>query len=217
MRVAIAGAGAVGRSIAQDLLDFGHTVLLIERRRPNYRPDLVPSADWMLADACEVDALRRAELQRCDVVIAATGDDKVNLVFSLLCKTELAVPRVVARINDPADAWLFTEAWGVDVAVSTPGTLVTAVDAAVTSGAVVPLITLQHGAGSIVEVTLEASSPLIGSCAGDLRLPHDAVLVALERDGVLITATADVPLRAGDELVLAAADSVQEQIRAMFQ
>ena len=84
MRVAIAGAGAVGRSIAQALVSNGHRALLIERERGNYQPDLVPDADWMLGDGCELAALQRAGIETCDVVAATTGDDKANLVFALL-------------------------------------------------------------------------------------------------------------------------------------
>ncbi|MPZ26264.1 MAG: NAD(P)H-binding protein, partial [Micromonosporaceae bacterium] len=109
MRVAIAGAGNVGRSIAQELVDNGHQVMLIERYPQMLRPDRVPGADWVLADACELSSLQEAQLQRCDVVIAATGDDKVNLVVSLLAKTEFAVPRVVARVNRAENEWLFTD------------------------------------------------------------------------------------------------------------
>ncbi len=101
MRVSIAGAGNIGQSIAHAVLSAGHKVLLIERQRPHYRPALVPEADWMLADACELAALEAAGIHTADVVIAATGDDKVNLVFALLCKTEFAVPRVVARVTTP--------------------------------------------------------------------------------------------------------------------
>jgi trk system potassium uptake protein len=99
MRVAIAGAGNVGRSIAQELIDNGHQVMLIERHSSALTPERVPQAEWILADACELSSLQEADLAGCDVVVAATGDDKVNLVVSLLAKTEFAVPRVVARIN----------------------------------------------------------------------------------------------------------------------
>ena len=95
MRIAVAGAGAGGRSIAQNLLGLGHSVLLIESRRSAYRPERVPDADWMWADACELTRLEAAGIEGCDVVIATTGDDKVNLVFSLLCKMEFGVPRTV--------------------------------------------------------------------------------------------------------------------------
>ena len=108
MRVAIAGAGNVGRSIALELVGNGHRVLLIEREGRAMKVDSVPDADWLQADACEVDSLVQARLQECDVVVAATGDDKVNLVVSLLAKTEFAVARVVARVKDPRNEWLYT-------------------------------------------------------------------------------------------------------------
>lgn len=112
MRVAIAGAGAVGRSIARELLDSNHQVMLIERDRDHFDPHAVEQAEWVHADACELSSLEEAGMELCDVVIAATGDDKVNLVVALLAKTEFAVRRVVARVNDPRNEWLFTEAWG---------------------------------------------------------------------------------------------------------
>jgi len=101
MRVAIAGAGAVGRSIAAELLENGHEVLLIDHSAKSIKADSLPGAEWLLADACEISSLDEAALDRCNVVIAATGDDKVNLVVSLLAKNEYGVPRVVARINHP--------------------------------------------------------------------------------------------------------------------
>ena len=93
-------------------LSAGHKVLLIERQRTHYRPELVPDADWMLADACELASLQAAGIHTADVVIAATGDDAANLVFALLCKTEFGVARVVARVNNPDNQWLFTSLGG---------------------------------------------------------------------------------------------------------
>ena len=101
MRVAIAGAGAVGRSIARELITNGHQVLLIDKEPSAIRPERVPDAEWLLADSCELSSLEEAHLDQCDVVIAATGDDKANLVTSLLAKTEFAVPRTVGRVNHP--------------------------------------------------------------------------------------------------------------------
>ena len=101
MRIAIAGAGNVGRAIARELLDNGHQVLLIDRDPKALKIDSVPDAEWLMADACEIASLDNAQLNKCQVLVAATGDDKVNLVASLLGKTEYGVPRVVARINHP--------------------------------------------------------------------------------------------------------------------
>jgi trk system potassium uptake protein len=60
-RIGIAGAGNVGRSVARELLDYGHKVLLIERERLNFEPNTVPEADWLFADACELTRWRKPE------------------------------------------------------------------------------------------------------------------------------------------------------------
>ncbi|MEV4732174.1 TrkA family potassium uptake protein [Saccharopolyspora sp. NPDC049426] len=216
MRIAIAGAGAVGQSIARELLEGEHEVLLIERSTGNYHPRRIPGAEWMLADACELASLEEAGLQSCDVVIAATGDDKVNLVVSLLSKTEFAVRRVVARVNDPRNEWLFTDAWGVDVAVSTPRMLAAMVEEAVNVGDLVRLMTLRQGQANLVEVTLPESTPLAGRRVRDLKLPVDSALVSILRGGRVIVPQADDPLEAGDEMLFVATSNVENEIRAVI-
>jgi trk system potassium uptake protein TrkA len=215
MRVAIAGAGNVGQSIARALVAARHRVLLIEARRAHFRPNLVPEADWMFADACELSSLQAAGIETADVVVAATGDDHVNLVFALLCKSEFRVGRVVARINNPANQWLFTPDWGVDVAVSTPGTLAAAVEEAVESGEVVPLMALQHGRGDILEVTLPADSHLVGRRVAELAMPDAAVLV-VSRGTTVLTPDPDLVLAAGDEVVLLVAADAEDRVRAQL-
>jgi trk system potassium uptake protein len=214
MRVTIAGAGAVGRSIAAELLEFGHDVMLIERDPDQFDPNDVAGAQWVLADACELASLEEAGLEHSDVVIAATGNDKVNLVVSLLAKTEFAVRRVVARVNDPRNEWLFTEAWGVDVAVSTPRILAAMVEEAVSVGDLVRLMTLRQGQANLVEVTLPPDTPLAGLPVRQLQLPADAALVTILRGGRVIVPQADDPLEGGDELLFVAAAEVEPEVRA---
>jgi len=216
MRVAIAGAGAVGRSIAKELLGNGHEVLLIDRDPRAIKVELVPSAEWLLADACEMSSLQEAQLQRCHVVIASSGDDKVNLVVSLLAKTEFGVPRVVARVNHPNNEWLFTEAWGVDVAVSTPRLLSALVEEAVTVGDLVRLFTFKHGEANLVELTLPEDSPKVGTRVGDISWPSDTALVTIIREAKVLVPTKDDPLEAGDELLFVAAQDREEQLEDLL-
>lgn len=213
MRVAIAGAGAVGRSIAAELLAADHQVMLIEREGRQFEPHTVEQAEWVLADACELSSLEEAGLQTCDVVIAASGDDKVNLVVSLLAKTVFAVRRVVARVNDPANEWLFNEGWGVDVAVSTPRMLAAMVEEAVSVGDLVQLLTLRQGQANLVEMTLPEDTPLAGRAVRDVLLPRDAALVTILRGGRVIVPQPDDPLEAGDELLFVASADVEDEIR----
>jgi trk system potassium uptake protein TrkA len=213
MKVAIAGAGAVGRSIARELLDNGHAVLLIDKDATKIVEKRIPGATWLLADACEVDNLEQAGLATYEVVISATGDDKVNLVVSLLAKTEFSVRRVVARINHPANEWLFTEAWGVDVAVSTPRVLAALVEEAVTVGDLVRLFTLREGQANLIEITLPDAAPCAGSPVRDLQLPQDAALVAIVRGHRVIVPTPEEPVEAGDELLFIALPESEDAIR----
>ena len=214
MRVAIAGAGAVGRSIALELVESKHQVMLIERELANIEPESVERAEWVHADACELASLEDAGMESCDVVIAATGDDKVNLVVTLLAKTEFAVRRVVARVNDPRNEWLFSDNWGVDVAVSTPRLLAALVEEAVAVGDLVRLLTFRQGQANLVEVTLTQDTPLAGQPVRSLKLPPDSALVVILRGGRVIVPQADDALEAGDELLFVATSAVEEDIRA---
>lgn len=214
MRVAIAGAGAVGRSIARELLRSEHEVMLIERKLEHVEQDSVPEAVWVHADACELSNLEAAELQTYEVVIAATGDDKANLVLSLLAKTEFGVRRVVARVNDPRNEWLFDDAWGVDVAVSTPRMLASLVEEAVSVGDLVRLMTFRQGQANLVEVTLPDTTALAGKPVRKLQLPRDVALVTILRGGRVIVPQQDDPLEGGDELLFVASVEVEDELRA---
>ena len=216
MRVAIAGAGNVGRSIAAELLDNGHEVLLIEREPRAMKVDSVPGAEWMLADACELETLVQAGLHTCQVMVASTGDDKVNLVVSLLAKTEFGVDRVVARVNHPKNEWLFNESWGVDVSVSSPRLLAAVVEEAVSVGDLVRLLTFRQGQANLVELTLSDDAPIVGKMVGDVLWPSDAALVAILRDGRVIVPSPDAALEGGDELLLVATTEVEGELDALL-
>ena len=204
MKVAIAGAGRVGQAIASDLLHEQHEVVMIEveasvledaRRR-------FPGAQYVLADACEVHLLAPAELDTADAAIAATGADQVNLVFSLLASQEYGVPRVAARVNDPRNGWLFTEAWGVDVAVSTPSLLASAALEAVGSGALVRLQAFQGGEVHLCAAQIQEGHPALDKTVRELDLPLGATVAAIIREGVVVPPDPDQVVGIGDELLL---------------
>ncbi len=216
MRVAIAGAGAVGRSIARELIENGHKVLLIDKDPGSIHPDRVPEAEWLQADSCELSSLEEARLDRCDVVIAATGDDKVNLVTSLLAKTEFAVPRTVGRVNHPNNEWLFTEAWGVDVNVSTPRIMSALVEEAVTIGDVVRLFTFRQGNANLVEMTLPEDSPYVGTPCGLIPWPDNCSLVTILRDSMVYTPDPEQPIEVGDELLFVAGTESENELEMLL-
>jgi trk system potassium uptake protein TrkA len=157
--------------------------------------------------------LDEAVLSSCDVMVAATGDDEDNLVISLLAKQEFAVPQVVARVNFPDNAWLFTETWGVDVAVSTPHLLTSVVEEAVSVGELVTLFSLEQGKVGLLEVTLAADSPASGKTIGELQLPPDCTIVAVIREKHVVAPSPETPLEVGDEVLALATPEAEADLQ----
>jgi trk system potassium uptake protein TrkA len=217
MNVAIAGAGNVGTSIASDLKEAGHDVLVIEQD-PDLVAKLRPTLDvrWCEGDACEVITLQNAGLADADVVVAATGDDEDNLVVSLLSKMEFAVPRVVARVNHPKNRWLFNETWGVDVSVSTPHLLTALVEEAVSVGALVRILQFAEGEARLVEVTLADESPAKGRPLSELDVPRDATIVAVIRQRRVVVPRGDTVLYPHDEVIALVTDESEEPVKALL-
>lgn len=217
MKVAIAGAGKVGRFVAEDLLMRGHSVILIERNG-----DLVQKycssigCSWVHADVTDPLNLQNAGLETCDVMVAATGDDKVNLVASLLAKQEFGIQRVLARVNHPNNEWIFNESWGVDAPVSPPHLLTALVEEAVTVGDLVTLLRLEQGKVLLVEFKLAPESPAVGKLVADLDLPRDCALAAIVRDGHVIAPREETGLMVGDEVLALSTPATQGDLEKML-
>src|SRR5215510_8387300 len=217
MRVAIAGAGKVGLFIANDLASNGHEVLLMEQDASIVNQSAVnEGVEWFVGDACEVSSLREAGLERCDVVVAATGDDEDNLVVSLLAKQEFGVPRVIARVNHPKNEWMFNENWGVDIAVSTPHLITALVEEAVSVGRLVRLLSFESGRASLIEVTLADDAPVVDHAIKDLEIPRDATFVAVVRGEHVVMPRGDTIFEAGDEVLAMVTGDSEEDVRRIL-
>ena len=216
MKIFVAGAGNIGRYLAYDLGNRGHDVTLMDLAQGAL--DMVPGdkITRMTGDACSPQFLEEAGLRDAEVMIAATGDDEDNLVVSLLAKQEFAVPRVVARVNHPTNEWLFDDSWGVDLAVSPPHMLTALVEEEVSSGDLVHLLKLQRGKVELVEVKLESDSPAVDRRVEELDLPSDVTLVAVLRDGHVVTCRGTTPLTTGDEVLAIAAEEQVELLRKVL-
>ena len=210
MKVVVAGGGNVGAFIASQLLVAGHevTVIDIDAGRVATAQSATPGVTWIVGDACEPGQLASTGIGEADVVAAVTGDDEDNLVVSLLAKQEFGVTRVVSRVNNPANEWMFDEAWGVDVSVSTPHLLTALVEEAVSVGSLVRLLSFEHGRASLVEFTLAEDAAVVGSEISQIGFPRDSTVVAILRRDRVVVPRGDTMLAALDEvLVLVTVDS----------
>jgi len=220
MKVVIAGGGSVGRFIAEQLTQGGHTVILIDQdqavvKRASARNEPA-GVTWLQGDACEIGTLAEAGAQDADVIASVTGDDEDNLVISLLAKQEFGVPRVVARVNNPKNEWMFNEMWGVDVAVSTPHLITALVQEAVSVGSFVRLLSFEGGKAKLAEVTLAEGSPADGKEISELGFPRDATVVAVIRKERVIVPRGDTVVRCGDEVVVLVTNESEDDVRTVL-
>jgi trk system potassium uptake protein len=217
MRIVIAGAGSVGAYMAEELAKLGHAIILLDNdAAAASRAESIPGVTFVLGDACDADVLAAAGVGEADVVSAVTGDDEDNLVVSLLSKQEFGVPRVVARVNNPKNEWMFNDMWGVDVSVSTPHLLTALVEEAVTVGSFVHLLNFEHGKAGLCEVTLAEGSPAIGQRIGALAWPREASAVAIIRDGHVMPPDGEFVLLARDEVLVLARSEAEDAVRAVL-
>ena len=220
MRVVIAGGGSVGKFIGEQLQTAGHVVTIVDNDKAVLaqarRSGEPAGVSWHAGDACELDSLAAAGAGEADVVAAVTGDDEDNLVVSLLAKQEFGVPRVVARVNNPKNEWMFNELWGVDVSVSTPHLITALVEEAVSVGSFVRLLSFEGGKARLAEVRLAEGSPADGKSIVELRVPRDATVVAVLRAERLIVPRGDTILRVGDEVVVLVTDESEDDVRALL-
>ena len=220
MKVVIAGGGSVGTSIALDLIDRHHDVTLMEKTMATAErlKTQLPGVTVMSADACEYASLTAANVRDADVMIAATGDDEDNLVISWLSKQEFGVPRVISRINNARNEWLFDESWGVDVSVSTPALITSLVDEAVEVGAIIQLMPLSHGRMQLIEVTLSAQAPAVAQnlTLDELRLPDSLRVVAVVRNEQPLVPSSAMHFLELDHVVLMARVDAAQDCAAAF-
>ena len=217
MKVAIAGAGNVGQHVAASLHNAGHEVLVIEQNQAVVdRATLADGVEWHVGDACEVNSLREAGLEKCEVLVAATGDDEDNLVVSLLAKQEFGIPRVIARVNHPKNEWMFTENWGVDLFVSTPTLITALVEEAVSVGKLVEILRFEGGLARLVEVTLADDASLVGRSIANTELPREATIVAILRTDHLVVPRGETVFEPGDEVLALVTPDSEDEIREIL-
>jgi trk system potassium uptake protein len=209
MRVIVVGAGRLGSQFAGVLAGAGNDVTLVDQN-PATGPTLV-------GDGCEPTVLEEAGAHAADLLVAATGEDEDNLVISLLAKRQFGVARVVARINDDEDAWLFDDRWGVDVAVPSAAPLISLIEEATGAADTVALLRLGRAGVNLIETVIDERSAAAGHPLGDVSLPAGCVVAAVVRDGQPAAPGADFVLRPGDELLVVAHSSTDREVRAAFQ
>ncbi len=203
MFVIIAGGGKTGSQLATQLLSGGHKVRLIEDRAvvlEKLREEL-PAEVIVAGDGSSPKVLESAGIEQAQVLAAVTGEDEDNLVITTLARFEFGVPRVIARVNNPKNAWLFTLEMGVDVALSQSDILAKLIAEEMSLGDMMTLLKLRKGEYSIVEEKVDPRAVVVGKMLRDIDLPPQCVFAAVIRKGQLIVPNGNTELAPVDEVI----------------
>lgn len=203
MFVMIIGGGKVGTYLANLLKGEGHAVKLIEIRREEMdrlKAELSSEiAVW--GNGTEPNVLEAAGIRTADVVAAVTGADEINLVVTSLARFEFGVPRIIARVNNPKNAWMFTPEMGVDVALNQADLMGRMIAEEMSLGDMMILMKLRKGQFSLVEEKVAPSSLAAGKAIRDLDLPPRCVFTGILRKGELMIPHGDLVLQPADEIL----------------
>jgi len=214
MNVLIIGRGRTGAALSKVLAESGgHRVVVVESDESRAKEGAPEGIKVIWADGCDPAVLEEAGARNSDLVVAATGDDEDNLVIAQLAKMHFGVQRVIARVNNPLNNWLYTKEWGVDVAVSPTDIITRIIEEEMSLGDLVTLLKLQHGEVALVEIKLAVDSQASGKTVADLTLPKGSVIVAIMREGSVIVPGGPTQLQADDELL--AITSVEKESELM--
>jgi trk system potassium uptake protein TrkA len=209
MNVIIVGGGKVGSHLASFLLREGHTVHVVDDR-PHVIQQLIkemPEGVVVRGEMSSPAVLEEAGISKAGVLAAVTDRDEANLVITTLAKFEFGVPRVISRVNNPKNGWLFTPEMGVDVAISQADMMSRLIAEEMSLGDMMTLLKLRKGMFSLVEEKVHPESEACGKMIRDLGLPEEAVLVAIIRKGELILPHGTTILEGSDEVLAVAHQS----------
>jgi trk system potassium uptake protein len=218
MNILLTGGGEMGSHLAALLLQKGHQVKVIEVYReelPRLHRVLPPDV-IVVGSGTEPNVLEAAGIRQAGVVAAVTGSDEVNLVVASLARFEFGVPRTIARVNHPPNAWLFTEAMGVDVALNQADLMAHLIVEEMSVGEMMTLLKLRKGQYSLVEEQLHPTALAVGRAIRDLPLPTECVLSAVIRHGQLIIPNGNTVLQAGDAVLAVIHASQVAQLAALL-
>src|SRR5574338_1706648 len=206
MNVLIAGGGRTGARLANLLLNQNYKVRLVENRREllGYLHQELPTEIIYEGNPVDPSVLEAAGIREVNDVAAVTSNDSANLVICYIAKTQFDVPRTIARVNNPNNAWLFSEIFRVDAALNSADVFAHLIQEEMSLGDMMTIFKIRRGKYAVVEEKVPSGAKAIGVPLKDMDLAEHCVIAAIIRDGVMTLPRGDSVLQAGDEIIAVA-------------
>lgn len=219
MKVIIVGGGQVGEHIGHILLEHNCDVVIIENRESvlDKLRQTIPENVLLEGSGADPKILEKAGIAKADVLVAVSGADEVNLVVSTIAKFEYMIPRVIARVNNPKNEWLFTEQMGVDVHLNQANILAHMVVDEIDLRNLFTLFKLNRGKNSIVRFSVDAEASSVGKNLKDLELPEDTLLIGIHRGDIFHIPKGDTVIEPRDQVMALVTQDSLETVEKLFE
>jgi trk/ktr system potassium uptake protein len=218
MFVIIAGGGRTGSQLAILLLSGGHKVVVVEHRREllTRLHQELPTEIIYEGNPTDPSVLEQADIRKANVIAACTSDDTANLALCFLARKTFGVPRTIARVNNPRNAWLFNGKFHVDVALNQANVFASLIQEEMSMGDMMTLLKLRRGRYSLVEEKVPDGAKAIGVALKDLGLPAECVIAAIIRDGKITLPRGDTTFQKDDEVLAVTDPDGARQLAALL-
>jgi trk system potassium uptake protein TrkA len=203
MYVVILGGGRTGSHLASLLVAQGHEVRVVENR-PHALTNLhgeLPTELIYEGDGTDPQVLEALDIRRAQVLVAVGSEDADNLVAASLARQYYGVKRIIARLNNPRNAWLFTPEFGVDVALDQADIIAKLVEEEMSIGDMMTMLKLRRGRFSLVEEKISPGASAIGMAIKDLPISRNCIISGIIRHGEITLPRGNTVLEDGDEIL----------------
>jgi len=219
MLVFIAGGGRTGAQLAAQLLHQKYEVRLVEHRKELLAllHHELPTEVIYEGLATDPTVLKRAGLDKANVIVACTSDDAANLVLCYLARSMFKVRRTVARINNPRNAWLFDKNFNVDETINQADVMAHLILEEMSLGDMMTLLKLRRGRYALVEEKVPPGAKAIGVPLKDLGLPDQCVVAAIIRKGQVTLPRGTSALEEFDEVLAITDEEGAKQLAALLE
>jgi trk system potassium uptake protein TrkA len=218
MFILIVGGGLTAAHLATLLVQQQHQVRVIEHRTEVLTSLHRELPTEVIYEGLPTDpqVLELAGIREADVLAACTANDVENLVLCFLGRTRYGVPRTIARINNPRNAWLFDQKFHVDVALNQAEILATLIEEEMSLGDMMILLRLRRGRYSLVQERVHPAAHAVGMALKDLSLPPNSVIAAILRQDQMHFPRGITQFQAGDEVLAIVDREAAEELARLF-
>ncbi len=218
MLVLIIGGGRTGSHLGSLLLAQGYDVCVVE-----HRPEILASLHHELptevifeGDGTDPQVLEAAGINHADALAAVTADDADNLVAASLARFQYNVTRIIGRVNNPRNAWLFTPDFGIDVALNQADVMAKLIEEEMSLGDMMTMLKLRRGKYSFVEEKIFPGATAVGMAIKDLPLPPNCVISGILRQNEMLLPRGVTILETGDEVLALVDDHSRPELAKLL-